>query len=231
MKKKCFIIFLLFSFSLTAQKKTYVDSVRVSIKPISKNQQLKEILKIPHDKLIGAISTSEKLTNTAVVIALEINDSLSLAKAYSQFSIIYAYKDNREKKIEYSLKSIHIFETINEFELAGKEYGNLGYMLKYEDIDASLFYMRKSIKLLQNSSSKNIDPIYDNYGILQSIIHNNDSAIYYHKKSLNIKKKNQDSIGIPYGYAHLATVHILQKNFDIAKKYIDSSYAIRSKKK
>ncbi len=230
MKNICVALFLFVPFYLIAQKGNYVDSVEVSIKNIPKSQQLERILKIPYDKYVGQISISEKLTTSAISIALELNDSLSLAKAYSQLSTIYAYKDNREKKIEYSLKSIYLFEAINEFKLAGKEYGNLGFMLKYEDIDISLFYMRKSIKLLQNSSSKNIDPIYDNYGILQSIIQNNDSAIYYHKKSLNIKKKNQDSIGIPYGYAHIATVHILQKNFDIAKKYIDSSYVIRSKR-
>ncbi|HSQ45575.1 MAG TPA: ATP-binding protein, partial [Lutibacter sp.] len=68
---------------------------------------------------------------------------------------------------------------------------------------------------------------YDNYGILQGMLKNYDSAIYYHKKSLQLKKQHNDSIGIPYGYVHLATVNINLNKFEIAKKYIDSAQTIR----
>lgn len=228
------INYLLLSFILSniafAQENSYVDSLDVSIKMFSKEKQLEEILKIPYDKFIGNISKSETLTNKAVEIATELNDSLSLAHSYSKLSLINAYKDKRDKKILYSLKAITIFENLKEFDLAGNSYGELGFMLKYEDIDDALLYMRKGIKLIKDSKTSKIDALYDNYGILQAIIENFDSAIYYHNKSLILKKANNDSIGLPYGYAHLATANMIQKNFETAKKYIDSSYVIRVKR-
>ncbi|PHR71391.1 MAG: hypothetical protein COA67_06720 [Lutibacter sp.] len=230
MKVNYYLLLLFLSSTAFSQENSYVDSLDVSIKKLSKEKQLEEILKIPYDKFIGNISKSEILTNKAVEIAVELNDSLSLAQAYSKLSLIYTYKDKREKKILYSLKAITVFEKLEEFDMAGNSYGELGFMLKHENIDDALLYMRKGIRLIKNSKSSKIDALYDNYGILQAILENFDSAIYYHNKSLMLKKANNDSIGIPYGYAHIATVNIIQKNFDIAKKYIDSSYVIRKKR-
>ena len=229
MKKTIFLLFFLSSITY-AQNTSYIDSLDISIKTLSKQGQLEQILKIPYDKFIGNISKSEALSNKAVKIAIELNDSLSLADAYSKLSLIYAYKDKREKKILYSLKAINIYETLDEFGKAGNAYGELGFMLKYENIEDALLYMRKGIRLIKKSKTNKIDALYDNYGILQAISEKYDSAIYYHKKSLVLKKANNDSIGIPYGYAHLATINIIRKNFDVAKKYIDSSYAIRLKR-
>ena len=230
MKVNYYLLLLFLSSIAFAQETSYVDSLAISIKTLPKEKQLEEILKIPYDKFIGNISKSEVLSNKAVEIATELNDSLSLAHAYSKLSLIYTYKDKRGKKILYNLKAITIFEKLEEFDMAGNSYGELGFMLKYENIDDALLYMRKGIKLIKNSKSSKIDALYDNYGILQAILENFDSAIYYHNKSLILKKANNDSIGLPYGYAHLATVNIIQKNFDVAKKYIDSSFVIRSKR-
>lgn len=230
MKLNCFLTLLFLANLSIAQENSYIDSLNVSIKTLSKEKQLEEILKIPYDKFIGNISASETLSKNAIEIAIELNDSLSLANAYSKLSLVYAYKDKREKKILYSLKAISIYESIGKLDKAGHSYGELGFMLKYENIDDALLYMKKGILLLEKSNSTKIDALYDNYGILQAIFEKYDSATYYHKKSLKLKKENNDSIGIPYGYAHLATVNIIQKNFKVAKKYIDSSYVIRLKR-
>ncbi|WP_456376627.1 tetratricopeptide repeat-containing sensor histidine kinase [Lutibacter sp.] len=228
MIKRFILLFIFFSKIALSQNSFYVDSLQISLKNYNKKEQLQQILKIPYDKFIGNIATSEILAQKAVKLANEFNDYNSLADAYVKLSLVYAYKDKREKKITYNLKAIRIYEKTGNIEKAGQSYGELGFSIKHEDFEAALYYMRKGIKLFEGLEDFNkADATYDNYGTLQEMLKNYDSAIYYHSKSLQIKKKNKDSIGIPYGYVHLATVNINLNNFNVAKKYIDSSQVIR----
>ncbi len=232
MKKGLFFIFVLvFSYTFS-QNAAYVDSLEVSIKSLPKKQQLKVILEIPYDKFIGNISKSELLSKKAIDLAKELGDINALADAYIKLSLVYTYKDKREKKIIFNLKAIRIYEEIGEIEKAGYAYGELGFSIKHEDFKNALYYMRKGIQLLETLKNSNkVDATYDNYGILQGMLKRYDSAFYYHNKSLQIKKQNNDSVGIPYGYVHLATVNINLKKFNLAKKYIDSAHFIRLKRK
>lgn len=228
MKIKFLIIFIISFGICNAQKISYSDSLQESLKHLSKPQQLKQILEIPYDKFIGNIAVSEKLAHKSIELAKELNDQESLAEAYLLLSQIYNYQDKREKKLVFNLNAIRIYEELGKLEKAGYAYGDLGFSIKREDLISALHYMRKGLKIIENvKTAKKIDATFDNYGILQGMLKNYDSAIYYHKKSLNIKKQNNDSIGIPYGYVHLATVNINLNNFEIAKTYIDSAQTIR----
>lgn len=228
MKLKFLFVFII-SFGIGyAQKISYSDSLQNNLKNLSKPQHLKQILEIPYDKFIGNIAASEKLAHKAIELAKELNDRESLAEANLLMSQIYNYQDKREKKLVFNLNAIRIYEELGKLEKAGYAYGELGFSIKREDLKSALHYMRKGLKIIENvKTAKNVDATFDNYGILQGMLKNYDSAIYYHKKSLQIKKQNNDSIGIPYGYVHLATVNINLNNFEIAKKYIDSAQTIR----
>lgn len=228
MKLKFLFLFIL-SFGIgNAQKISYSDSLQNSLKHLSKPKQLKQILGIPYDKFIGNIAASEKLAYKAIELAKELNDQESLAEAYLLLSQIYNYQDKREKKLVFNLNAIRIYEELGKLEKAGYAYGELGFSIKREDLKSALHYMRKGLKIIESvKTAKKVDATFDNYGILQGMLKNYDSAIYYHKKSLQIKKLNSDSIGIPYGYVHLATVNLNLGNFKIAKTYIDSAQTIR----
>lgn len=228
MKLKFLFVFII-SFGIgNAQKISYSDSLQKSFINLSKSQQLKQILGIPYDKFIGNIAASEKLAHKSIELAIELNDQESLAEAYLLLSQIYNYQDKREKKLVFNLNAIRIYEELGKLEKAGYAYGELGFSIKREDLKSALHYMRKGLKIIENvKTAKKVDATFDNYGILQGMLKNYDSAIYYHKKSLQLKKQHNDSIGIPYGYVHLATVNINLNNFEIAKKYIDSAQTIR----
>ena len=228
MKIKILFVFILSFGTNNAQKISYSDSLQNNLKHLSKPQQLKQILGIPYDKFIGNIAASEKLAHKATELAKELNDRESLAEAYLLLSQIYNYQDKREKKLVFNLNAIRIYEELGKLEKAGYAYGDLGFSIKREDLKSALHYMRKGLKIIESvKTAKKVDATFDNYGILQGMLKNYDSAIYYHKKSLQLKKQNKDSIGIPYGYVHLATVNINLNNFEIAKKYIDSAQTIR----
>ena len=227
-----YLTIIFFSFyNLTAQQ-SYIDSISKEITSLSSQQQLSEILKIPYEKYVGNLKESENLIRFGKDLAIELNDSLSLAEIYMKLAQISAYKDKREEKIAQSLMAIKIYEQLGEDVKAGVAYGELGYIIKLENMEKALQYMRKSISLLEKTDEPDIiNPIYDNYGVLQFMEKEYDSALYYHNKSLLLKKSLNDLNGLGFSYAHFATAHTALENFDIAKTYIDSSTVIRKKLK
>ena len=110
-------------------------------------------------------------------------------------------------------------------------YTSLGWQLIYRDFDKAFKYFQKGLNILEKQEDKSkIDPVYDNYGVIQGMKKNWDSALYYHKKSLKIKKQLNDSVGIPFGYSHLANVYLNQNQYEKALKYLDSALVIRQKR-
>lgn len=226
--KKIYLLILLLSIKGFSQSNSYLDSVEVSISNISENKKIQEISKIPYEKYIGDITKSEKLFNDAIDMALRVNDSMALGDFYFKLSQIYAFKEDIEKQTSLVIKSIKIYELLNENIQVGISYGQLGYSLKRHDMAMALKYMRKGIKILEKEGNKTkIDPLYDNYGIMLGILKQSDSALYYNKKSLLLKKALNDSVGLGFGYANIANVYSEMSNFKLAKKYIDSSSVVR----
>ena len=231
LRNTLFILITLFSVTNFAQNNSYLDSIKTSLSSLSEQEKINQILKIPHDKFMGNIKKSELLIRDAIEASIKLGDTNSLANLYLRLSITSAFKDNSKDKVSNILKAIHLFELTDNLEDAGTAYGELGFQMKYENLNKALNYMRIGLDLIEKSPSiKKIDHTYDNYGTLQSMLKNYDSAIHYHKKSLRLKKQRKDSIGIPYGYAHLASVNLQLGKYNVAKKYIDSSYAIRKKR-
>ncbi|WP_425077472.1 tetratricopeptide repeat-containing sensor histidine kinase [Psychroserpens sp. S379A] len=211
-----------------AQNSSYIDSLKTSISKYSDAQQLQIINDVPYDKYVGDIKTSEKMFHYASDIAIKLNDSLALGDMCFKLSEIYSYKEKPKKRTAYALKAIKIYERLNNNVKAGVAYGQLGYNLKYSDVNTALDYMRKGIKLLESEENlTSIDPLYDNYGIIQALQKQYDSALFYNNKSLKIKKHLNDSLGLGFGYATIANVYSEVGKFDLAKAYIDSSFVIR----
>ena len=85
-------------------------------------------------------------------------------------------------------------------------------------MDKAFYYMRKSIKLIESTKNTTlIDPVYDNYGTLHLLNKNPDSALYFHKKSLTLKKQLNDNVGLGFGYANMADTYAELKKYNIAK--------------
>ncbi|WP_417199065.1 sensor histidine kinase [Bizionia sp.] len=224
------IALLLGFYSFSQTQVRYLDSLGQTLHSLSEANQLQAINKIPYDKFVGDVRTSENLFFKGVDLAIKLEDSTTLGDIYLKLGQIYAYKENFEKRTEYVLKSIKIYESLGKHVKAGIAYGQLGYNLKYSDMENALRYMRKGIKLLeQEKNTTEIDPLYDNYGIVLTINKKRDSALFYTKKSLNLKKKLKDSVGLGYGYANVATVYADDNKLELAKIYIDSSSAVRTK--
>ncbi|MGK0413321.1 MAG: signal transduction histidine kinase, partial [Polaribacter sp.] len=134
--------------------------------------------------------------------------------------------------IKNTLKAGEIFEQINDIENFANTYINLGWQLKNRDLERAIFYMNKGIKALEKDLPKSLklSGAYNNYGVLKHRENQLDSALIYHKKSLNICLKNKDSIGIPFALTHIAEVYLKQQQFTQAEKILKKALFIRQKR-
>ena len=216
-----------------AQKASYIDSLSKSIASLSKKKQVISIIGIPYDKAVGDINAFELLSDKAILFSKELNDSLMLANAIEQKVLALHFTSKNEEALQLSLVAIRIYENLGLQMKAGKVYSDLGWKLKHRDFDKAFSYMQKGIKIRveSNDVTNDLYGAYDNFGVLHGMKKQWDSALYYHKKSLIFRKSVHDSIGIPFGYAHVANVYLNTKKYNLAEKYIDSSLFIREKRK
>jgi len=231
MRKISFLFFIIFSCQLFSQT-NYIDSVEQSIVNLSYEKQIKTILAIPYDKIIANTTKAEKLFLTTLSEAKKINHPEFEADISNQLALIYAFLGKYDKRLTYNLQAIKIYESIENKLKAGRTYGDLGFSMYRRDIKKAKFYMQKGIKLLKEKNDfVNLNPVYDNYGIIQEVSGNTDSAIYYYNLALDLKRNQSDSIGIPFALGHLSGAYLIKKDFKKAKEYLDESYFIRKNRK
>lgn len=228
--KNIFLNLFLFISTMGFSQVNYLDSLAKEMEKLSLEDQISTALNIPYDKIIANTDAAEtlylKLTDKKAAIAPK-----DLAEIYGKLALVNSYLGNYDKRMEYSLKAIKIYEEIGDEVLLGNAYGGLGYSLRTRDLDKALLYMRKAIHLLEkNQDSLGLNPTYDNYGILQENVGNVDSAIYYYNLALNLKRNQNDSIGIPFALGHLAGAHAVKKEFEKSKVFLDEAYHIRTKR-
>ncbi len=165
----------------------------------------------------------------AIEYSIELRDSSNLARAIEQKVFALHFTSQNEEALQVSLKAISIYEDLNQLINVGKLYNRLGWKLKSRDFNKAFRHMEKGIKLREANKDKQNEfyGAYDNFGVLHGMKKQWDSALYYHKKSLQYRKLQKDSVGIPFGYSHIANVHLNNKRFALAEKYLDSSLRIR----
>ena len=209
---------------------SYIDSLAKEIEKVSLDEQITTVLNIPYDKIIANTNASEKLYLKLLDKKAEIAPK-NLAEIYDKLALINSYLGNYDKRIEYRLKVIKIYEELEDEVLLGNAYSKYGFSLRANNIDNALLYMRKAIHLLEKKQdSTGLSLTYDNYGILLEEVGKTDSAIYYYQQALNIKRAQKDSIGIPFALGHLSGAYAQKKEFKKSKAFLDEAYAIRIKR-
>lgn len=222
---------MLLATSLLANAQNYVDSIASSIQNYSPKKQVEILLAIPYDKVVANTSVAEKLFLDGLEHTKNLQDKEAEANIYNQLAMINGFLGNYDKRLDFNLKAIKIFEATNNKSKAGVTYAELGFAMKRRDIDKSIDYMQKGVHLLVEINDEvALNSVFDNYGIVQEIAGNVDSAIYYYNLALDLKRNQNDSIGIPFALGHLSGAYLVKKDYKKSKEYLDESYAIRKKR-
>ncbi|WP_026452526.1 tetratricopeptide repeat-containing sensor histidine kinase [Aequorivita capsosiphonis] len=201
------VVFLIFTISFSQEKKV-IDSI---------NNLYVQGLNIPQDSIV---SLFQRNLNNAEKISYE----LGMADAYSQLSLVYGYQGKYEESTKNSIKGIKLYEKLNQLDRVADYYAEMGYAMKYRDLELGLYYMQKGKNIAEANDFKNeLKDIYNNYGVLKEINNELDSALFYFNKGLDIKLKLNDTIGVPYSWSNMAGVYGLQENFSKSREFFNKS--------
>lgn len=208
-------IFVLFNLSLKAQN-------------IFTSKQIDSLLQLSFEDKISNPSKSFLNFQKALKIAENSKSYTQIADVYSNLALVSFYKGDFEKHTKYSLEAIRMHEKLKQYAKLSKDYAEYGYQLKKRDLEKGIVYMQKGKIIAENNHYEfELRAIYDNYGVLKEFKNELDSALYYYDKSLQLKLKANDSVGIPYSLNNIAGIHLLKKNFSQAKDNFDKAFQIR----
>ena len=207
------VLFLFFSLSVYGQDyKAKIDSVNA----------------ISHQYIVSNIYKAIDVFTLNAVNAERIGYKPGAAKSYSHLGKAFYLNGKYDASALNYIKSISLFEELNDENGLVEAYGEFGYQLKRRDLAKANFFMRKGLRLAEkNNYDSLLVSLYDNYGVLKEMEKKLDSAVYFYKKSLFSKQKMNDVIGIPYSLNKLAGIEILRSNFPAALNYLKRSDAFR----
>ena len=198
-----------------SQNKTAIDSI---------NQIIVHEIKMPVGELVEIFK--QNITDADIIGYEE-----GKAEAYYKLALAYSYKgDSADKSTEAILTAIRIYEELDNKEKMAKLYGELGYGMKPRDLENAMGYMQKGIAIAsENNFEDELKDLYNNYGVLKQWNNEVDSAAYYFKKGLEIKRKLKDDFGIPYSLSNLAGAYLAMKEHKTASRLLKESIALRTK--
>lgn len=203
----------MFTSTFSQDKKT-IDSI---------NKLYVQGLNIPQDSVVLLFQKNLK-------DAINLSYELGMADTYSQLSLVYGYQGKYEKSTKAAIEGIKIYEKLNQLDRVADYYAEMGYAMKYRDIQKALYYMQKGKNIAEANNFENeLKDIYNNYGILKEIENELDSALFYFNKGLQIKIKLNDTIGIPYSLSNIAGVYGLKQDFVKSREYFNRSLNQRLK--
>lgn len=150
------------------------------------------------------------------------------AMILERLALISHYLNNFEKALEYGLEAVDYYESVGDFQKLAKLYADLGFSIKHIQLDRSIEYFRKAIRIGETHDLGNaVEKFYNNYGTLMGMSGKLDSALYYHLASLEVCYENNDSLGMPYSMNNAAVVYSQLGEFEKAFELLDQSDAIR----
>lgn len=222
-QKKIFLLLILTQFIYIS---SFAQDIRENIAVID------SLIAIPYEVVVSEPNKAIFDFQKGIAEAQKIDYKYGMAKLYSKLALAYSSISKFDEYRDSQIKSIKIFEEMNNEVDLTHEYGALGYHLKKSNIDLSKHYMLLAIRLGEkNNLFSDLSAIYDNYGVVLEMNKQLDSAQYYYKKGLALKYELADSIGIPYSLNHLAGINAILGNFDKAFEYMAESDKYRANEK
>lgn len=193
--------------------------------------QIDSINSMDFDKIVANLRQSLNTFTQNLENARKINYVRGEGIALSKLALVHYLLGNYDKSTEFHIQSITFFSQHNmKLELADA-YGEFGYQLKRRDMQKANQYMIKAIDLglkIENNETL-LSKLFDNYAVLKEMENKLDSALYYATKALEIKFKNNDTIGIPFSLNKIAGIYALKKDFNQAFRYLSISDFYRKK--
>jgi signal transduction histidine kinase len=199
--------------------------------PISK-KQIDSVNAISYDVKIANTSKSIQWFTKNLRNAKKLKYTQGIADTYFNLGLVYYYHAEYDKSTSCMLQAVRVYDQLHLKNKLARTYGEYGYQLKTRNMKQALITMQKGIKLAESIADHNeLRSLYDNYGVLKEMNQELDSALFFYNKSMDLKQKSNDKIGIPFSANKIALVKLMLNKPEEAKKLLDYAYQIRLKNK
>jgi len=226
-KLSLILLFTLITFTQFI-KAVGVDSLKQKLSRLPVQEQYEIINNLSFDEVVGNCQKIIPILLRYESLVKEQKTPIYLARIYLNLSLANYYLGRYDENLKYGLKSLALYDSLDNKMMVGTMYGELGYQMKQRNLPKAAEYMRHGISILERVNMPGpLAKIYDNYGVLKEMGNQLDSANFYYRKALSIKKELKDSVGIPYSLNNICMVFILKHNYDSALFYLNISTAIR----
>jgi len=223
-------LILLFALIIFTQfiKAVGVDSLKQKLSRLPVQEQFELINDLSFDDVVGNCQKIIPILLQYETLVKEHKKPVYLARIYLNLSLANYYLGSYDENLKYGLKSLALYDSLDNKMMVGTMYGELGYQMKQRNLLKAAEYMLRGISILERLNLPGpLAKIYDNYGVLKEMGNQLDSANFYYRKALSIKKELKDSVGIPYSLNNVCMIFMLKQNYDSALFYLNKSTAIR----
>lgn len=223
------ILFITFIFSNVFSQKNKIDSLLISLeKTYQDSTKCNIYIEIGNLLRFDNFDTALYYYNKSLDISYSKNLKLYQAKSLRMISVLHYYHYNYEKSIEFFLKTIKVYEEINDVNGIIRCYNNLG-LIKTEQsqFNEALDYFNNALIYAIATKNKNeISISYQNIGNHYYNLGKYDKAIEFYFNSLKICEEIGNLKGISYCNSNIGVIYNLQKNFNKALDFFNKSLKI-----
>lgn len=206
LKNYLFIIFICFSFSVTAQN---IDSLKNELNrhsiDTSKAKIYNEIARL-YTRL--NLDSAEVYAQEALYIEEKLNYQRGLVRTWGIFAVIASGKNNLDKAIRYNKLSLKAAETVNDklsIAIATHDIGVLYY--RQSNYIAALDYYQRSLNMSQEiNDTLGINYSMSNIGSIHYELKNYKKAYEYYELAALIGINSKDLYTLTQSYTNLANV-------------------------
>lgn len=168
--------------------------------------------------------------------------SQGLAKAYGSMGIVFSEQSNYSKALQFYLKSVKIYESLNDESKCSKLYNNIGVVYKSQNSDfKALEYFIKAQKIQEKLQDANVgitltnianiylkqksyDKANDYYSLARKALDKNPNpralGEWYNNVGLYYKEKNQANEAVLNWKNGITTFQSIDDKFGLADTYI-----------
>ena len=151
------------------------------------------------------------------------------AESYAWMGYLVQGKGNISLSLEYSNKSLKIFEEIGNKEAVGTALSNIGFIYKEQGIlKEALDYYGRSVKIKEEVGHKiGLAQAFENIGDIKQKQGKINEALDYHKRSLKINKERDNKKGIASSMNRIGMIYYDQGRINEALDYYNQSLILQ----
>lgn len=232
-----FILTWIFFSCFTGFSQTPLDSLR-SVIARETNDSLKVIYQLDIAREIHRENHDETeeyaYSQSAIELALKLNDTLLYARALDNFGLLYRYHQSYDQAMALHERAYNLIKDKNVDPLYKMIFANnAGVAGRYnERYDFAITYYMQALKLAEEEDNiRNIAIASNGMGnALGNIKGREEESLQYFERSLEAERERNNSLGIAMNYLSISSYHIDHQEYDKARDFLNELLKINQER-